>query len=435
VDIILSNNGYRVINLGIKQPIDAILEAAEQNKADAVGMSGLLVKSTVVMKENLELMASRSWSIPVLCGGAALNRAYVEGPLSASYRTGEVYYGVDAFTGLRLMDELCGHTKPDDRILTGPGRKKLAGQRISSELQKAEQKAELMAAALEYAKSDVSQLGHLPQPPFWGPRLLEGPQINLRDVFGYINRLVLFRGQWQYRRGRRSEEEYRHFVTETVEPKFYRWCERAIERRYLKPKLMYGYFPCYSEENSLVVLHPPGTPGALTEAERFTFPRQPQGKRLCIADFFRSKERAHKDGFDVLPISLVTMGETPAQVEAEMFAKHRYDDYLHFHGLAVEATEALAEWLHRRIRHELGIAAGDAPLIEQLFQQGYQGSRYSFGYPACPRLEDHVQLFRLVGAERIGVVLSEEFQIVPEQSTAAIISHHPDARYFSITGG
>ena len=435
VDIILSNNGYRVINLGIKQPIDAILEAAEQNKADAVGMSGLLVKSTVVMKENLELMASRSWSIPVLCGGAALNRAYVEGPLSASYRTGEVYYGVDAFTGLRLMDELCGHTKPDDRILTGPGRKKLAGQRISSELQKAEQKAELMAAALEYAKSDVSQLGHLPQPPFWGPRLLEGPQINLRDVFGYINRLVLFRGQWQYRRGRRSEEEYRHFVTETVEPKFYRWCERAIERRYLKPKLMYGYFPCYSEENSLVVLHPPGTPGAMTEAERFTFPRQPQGKRLCIADFFRNRERAEKDGFDVLPISLVTMGETPAQVEAEMFAKHRYDDYLHFHGLAVEATEALAEWLHRRIRHELGIAAGDAPLIEQLFQQGYQGSRYSFGYPACPRLEDHVQLFRLVGAERIGVVLSEEFQIVPEQSTAAIISHHPDARYFSITGG
>ncbi len=435
VDIILSNNGYRVLNLGIKQPVDAILEAAEQNKADAIGMSGLLVKSTVVMKENLELMASRGWSIPVLCGGAALNRAYVEGPLSSSYRTGEVYYGVDAFTGLRLMDELCGHVKPEDRTLTGPGRKRLAGQRISSELHKAEQRAEAWEAAMAYASSDVQSLAQLPVPPFWGAKILEGSAINLRDVFGYINRLVLFRGQWQYRRGRRSEDEYRHFVSETVEPKFYRWCERAIERRYLKPRLIYGYFPCYSDENSLVVLHPPGTPNALQEAERFTFPRQPQGKRLCISDFYRSKARAQKDGFDVLPISLVTMGDTPSQVEADMFAKHRYDDYLHFHGLAVEATEALAEWLHKRIRHELGIAAADAPLVEQLFQQGYQGSRYSFGYPACPRLEDHQQLFRLLGAERIGVTLSEEFQIVPEQSTAAIISHHPDARYFSITGG
>ena len=435
VDIILSNNGYRVVNLGIKQPIDAILEAAEQHKADAIGMSGLLVKSTVVMKENLELMTTRGWSIPVLCGGAALNRAYVEGPLASSYRGGEVYYGVDAFSGLRLMDELCGHIKPEDRTLTGPGRKKLAGQRIQSELNKAELRVEAMQAAMEYVPSDVSQLAQVPQPPFWGTKLLEGGQINLRDVFGYINRLVLFRGQWQYRRGRRSEEEYRHFVSETVEPKFYRWCERALERRLLRPRLLYGYFPCYSDENSLVVLHPPGTPNQFTEAERFTFPRQPQGKRLCISDFFRRKDKALSEGFDVLPITLVTMGDTPSLVEAEMFAKHRYDDYLHFHGLAVEATEALAEWLHKRIRQELGISAADAPLVEHLFQQGYQGSRYSFGYPACPRLEDHVQMFRLLGAERIGVALSEEFQIVPEQSTAAIISHHADARYFSITGG
>jgi 5-methyltetrahydrofolate--homocysteine methyltransferase len=435
VDIILSNNGYRVVNLGIKQPIDAILEAAEQHKADAIGMSGLLVKSTVVMKENLELMTTRGWSIPVLCGGAALNRAYVEGPLASSYRGGEVYYGVDAFSGLRLMDELCGHIKPEDRTLTGPGRKKLAGQRIQSELNKAELRVEAMQAAMEYVPSDVSQLAQVPQPPFWGTKLLEGGQINLRDVFGYINRLVLFRGQWQYRRGRRSEEEYRHFVSETVEPKFYRWCERALERRLLRPRLLYGYFPCYSDENSLVVLHPPGTPNQFTEAERFTFPRQPQGKRLCISDFFRRKDKALSEGFDVLPITLVTMGDTPSLVEAEMFAKHRYDDYLHFHGLAVEATEALAEWLHKRIRQELGISAADAPLVEHLFQQGYQGSRYSFGYPACPRLEDHVQMFRLLGAERIGVALSEEFQIVPEQSTAAIISHHTDARYFSITGG
>jgi len=443
VDILLSNNGYRVMNLGIKQPIDAILDAAEQNKADAIGMSGLLVKSTVVMKENLELMASRGWSIPVLCGGAALNRAYVEGPLSAAYRTGEVYYGLDAFTGLRLMDELCGHTKPEDRTLTGPGRKKLAGQRISRELERAEEKAKAQEASTAYVPSDVPQLAQIPTPPFWGTRILEGRDIPLREVFGYLNRAVLFRGQWQYRRGRRSEEEYRHFIQETVEPKFYRWCERAIERRYLQPKVVYGYFPCYAEENALVVLHPKGTGQNTgqgnetgkehTEAARFVFPRQPHAKRLCISDFFRSKARALQEGFDVLAVSLVTMGERPSQVGAELFSQHRYDDYLHFHGLAVESTEALAEWLHKRVRHELGIGALDAPLVEHLFQQGYQGSRYSFGYPACPKLEDHVPLFRLLEAERIGVSLSEEFQIVPEQSTAAVIAHHPDARYFSIT--
>ncbi len=433
VDIILSNNGYTVVNLGIKQPVDAILEAAERHKADVIGMSGLLVKSTVVMKENLELMATRGLSVPVMCGGAALTRGYVEGQLSAAYRTGEVYYGLDAFTGLRLMDELCGHVKPEARSLTGPGRKRQAAQAAHKALLRAEKEEIALAAATAYVPADVSPAPLIPAPPFWGTRILETKDLNLREIFGYINRRVLFRGQWQYRRGRRSEEEYRHFVTETVEPKFYRWCERAIERRYLRPQAIYGYFPCYSEKNDLIVLQPLGSKKAFTVAERFSFPRQPQGRRLCLSDFFRSKELAEKDGFDVLGVSLVTMGAQPSEVAGELFAQNRYDDYLHFHGLAVEATEALAELLHKRVRHELGIGSHDAPLIEQLFSQGYQGSRYSFGYPACPRLEDHVPLFRLLQPERIGVTLSEEFQIVPEQSTSALISHHPEARYFSIT--
>jgi 5-methyltetrahydrofolate--homocysteine methyltransferase len=433
VDIILSNNGYRVSNLGIKQTVDNILEAAEREKADAIGMSGLLVKSTVVMKENLELMAGRSLSIPVLCGGAALTRGYVEGQLSAAYSTGEVYYGADAFTGLRLMDELCGHVAPEARTLTGPGRKRLAARLVEKALVRAEKEEATLAAAHAYAPSDVQPSAAIPTPPFWGTRLLETPELNLRQIFPFINRRVLFRGQWQYRRGRRSETEYRHFVAETVEPKFHRWCERVIERRWLRPRAVYGYFPCYAEKNELLVLHPPGTDSAMTVAERFSFPRQPQGRRLCIADFFRSRELAERDGYDVLGISIVTMGDEPSRVEGQLFAQHRYDDYLHFHGLAVESAEALAEFVHKRVRHELGIGAGDAPLIEQLFNQGYQGSRYSFGYPACPRLEDHVQLFRLLEAHRIGLTLSEEFQIVPEQSTAAIISHHADARYFSIT--
>jgi len=435
VDIILANNGYRVVNLGIKQPIDAILEAAEREKADAIGMSGLLVKSTVVMKENLEIMASRGLSIPTLCGGAALTRGYVEGPLSAAYSTGEVYYGADAFTGLRLMNELCGHVAPEARALTGPGRKKLAGRLAEKALSREEKEASILAASQAYAPSDVPPAPHIPAPPFFGTRVLDSEELNLRQIFPFINRRVLFRGQWQYRRGRRSETEYRHFVAETVEPKFHRWCERAIERKWLRPAAIYGYFPCYSERNDLVVLRPPvpGEAAAFTVAERFAFPRQPQGRRLCIADFFRPRELCERDGYDVLAMSLVTMGDVPSLVENDLFQKHRYDDYLHFHGLAVEAAEALAEFVHKRVRHELNIGAGDAPLIEQLFNQGYQGSRYSFGYPACPRLEDHAQLFRLLGAERIGLSLSEEFQIVPEQSTAAIIAHHPEARYFSVT--
>ncbi len=433
VDIIVSNNGYRVVNLGIKQNVEAILEAAEREKADAIGMSGLLVKSTVVMKENLELMSSRSLSIPVLCGGAALTRSYVEGPLCASYSTGEVYYGADAFTGLRLMEELCGHVPPDARTLTGPGRKRHAARLVEKALSRAEKEEALLAAAHAYAPSDVPQAPHIPVPPFFGTCVLEAPQLDLRQIYPFINRRVLFRGQWQYRRGRRSESEYRHFVAETVEPKFHRFCERAIERRWLQPRAIYGYFPCYAEQNDLVVLHPPGTPLAFTVAQRFAFPRQPQGRRLCIADFFRGREQAEKEGYDVLCASLVTMGDVPSRIEAELFQNNRYDDYLHFHGLAVETAEALAEFIHKRIRHELSIGAADAPLTEQLFNQGYQGSRYSFGYPACPRLEDHVPLFRLLDAERIGLTLSEEFQIVPEQSTAALICHHPDARYFSIT--
>ena len=237
----------------------------------------------------------------------------------------------------------CADVKPEDRTLTGPGRKRLAGQRISSELHKAEQSRSLGS------RDGICIVGRsvacaAPVPPFWGAKILEGSAINLRDVFGYINRLVLFRGQWQYRRGRRSEDEYRHFVSETVEPKFYRWCERAIERRYLKPRLIYGYFPVLFRRKQLGCAASSGTPNALQEAERFTFH---VSRRASVCAFRTSiaAKRAQKDGFDVLPISLVTMGTLRHRSEADMFAKHRYDDYLHFHGLAVEATRSVAEWL------------------------------------------------------------------------------------------
>jgi 5-methyltetrahydrofolate--homocysteine methyltransferase len=422
VDIILSNNGYKVHNLGIKQSIDAILEAAEREKADAVGMSGLLVKSTVVMKENLELMASRGLTIPTICGGAALNRGYVEGALSAAYPTGEVYYGQDAFSGLRLMDELCGHT--ETRTLTGPGRKRSQAKFESREDK--EQKA--LALAGKYVPSDVKPAARLPEAPFLGSRVIGPAELPLDQIFQYINRRALFRGQWQYRRGRRSEHEYRHFVAEVVEPKFHAWCQRAVDKKWLQPHVVYGYFRCASHENQLIVYHPESA----AEWVRFDFPRQPDGRHLCLADFFRSAASGERD---VIGFQLVTMGAIASEVAQELFKADRYDDYLHFHGLAVETAEALAEYWHKQVRHELGIAGEDSPTIEQLFNQAYQGSRYSFGYPACPRLEDQVQVFTLLRPERIGMSLSEEFQLVPEQSTSALVVHHPEARYFSIVGG
>ncbi len=419
VDIILSNNGYKVWNLGIKQPIDAILDAAEKHKADAVGMSGLLVKSTVVMKENLELMSQRGFTIPAICGGAALNRAYVEGDLQDAYGSGEVYYGLDAFTGLHLMEELCGHRK--ERTLTGPGRKR--------HRRKAPEKAaRALPPPTDYAPSDVKPAFQIPKPPFWGDRVLGPAELSLAEIFPYINKRALYRGQWQYRRGRRSEAEYRRFIAETVEPKFHEWCARAIEKKMLEPRAIYGYFPCAADKNELVIYRPDGQPGAGSEWLRIALPRQPEGRRLCLADFFRPVGER-----DVVAVQIVTMGAVASERAHELFAHDRYDDYLHFHGLAVEAAEALAELLHKRIRHELGIAAFDARTIEGLFSQGYQGSRYSFGYPACPRLEDQAHVFALLDPARIGLALSEEFQLVPEQSTSALVCHHPEARYFNIS--
>jgi 5-methyltetrahydrofolate--homocysteine methyltransferase len=416
VDIILSNNGYKVVNLGIKVQLDAMLEAAEKAKADAIGMSGLLVKSTVVMKENLELMTQRGYTIPVICGGAALNRAYVEGDLQDSYSTGEVYYGLDAFTGLALMEELCGHR--ETRVLTGPGRKR------HRRTQKPDKPVE-MAKVTDYAPSDVKPAERVPTPPFWGSRVIRPEELSLAEIFPYINKRALFRGQWQYRRGRRAEGEYRHFVATVVEPKFQSWCARAIEQRMLEPAVVYGYYPCAADKNALVLYDPESG----KERVRINFPRQPDGRRLCIADFFRSVDSGERD---VVAIQIVTMGRVASERSQALFKADRYDDYLHFHGLGVESAEALAEMWHRRVRQELGIGALDAKTVDGLFSQGYQGSRYSFGYPACPKLDDQQHLFTLLDPQRIGLELTEEFELVPEQSTSALIVHHPEARYFNV---
>ena len=420
VDIILTNNGYKVVNLGIKQPLEAILAAAEEHKPDAIGMSGLLVKSTLVMKENLEEMSRRGVSIPVVCGGAALNRAYVEVDLSAAYTTGKVYYGADAFTGLKIMDELTGRT--EEKVLTGDStqtRERKGEMRVEREARVAE-KAE------EYVDTKVPQVESIPVPPFWGVRYVEQPEINLKELFTFINRKALYANQWQYRRGSRSTKEYKDFVQNHVDPLFYQWCERALERNWIQPKVAYGYFPCNSDKNELVI-YTPDDHGK--EHCRIKFPRQIADARRCIADFFLPLSSGRRD---VVAFHVVTSGALASEKCAELFKADQYTDYLHFYGLSVETAEALAEFWHRRIRQELGIVGEDGATIESLFRQTYHGERYSFGYPACPNLEDQKYIFQLLDPAKIGVSLSSEWQLVPEQSTSAIIVHHPESCYFSI---
>jgi 5-methyltetrahydrofolate--homocysteine methyltransferase len=424
VDIVVGNNGYRVVNLGIKVPIEQILEAAREHRADAIGMSGLLVKSTVVMKENLELMSTRGVTTPVICGGAALNRHYVEHDLRAAYGTGPVYYGADAFAGLHVMDELTGRAKAKP-ITQSP----TPQQRVSSHrrMTRAEKEQLLAHAFTEYADSGVAVAERIPTPPFWGPAVVGPEELDLGTVLQYVNKKALYRLQWQYRQGKRSEEDYARFVAETVEPRFRQLVKQVREQRTLEPRVVYGYWPAVAERNSLLVLDPRDHG---RELARFDFPRQPGGRRLCLADFFAKRDSGR---VDVVGFSLVTMGAIATQASERLFKENRYDEYLHFHGLSVEGAEALAEYWHKRMRQQLGIAHEDAPEIDALFKQKYQGSRYSFGYPACPNLEDQQKLLELLEASRIGVQLSEEFQLVPEQSTSAVICHHPAAKYFNVS--
>jgi 5-methyltetrahydrofolate--homocysteine methyltransferase len=444
VDIILSNNGYQVVNLGIKQPLENILAAAREHKPDALGMSGLLVKSTVIMKENLEAMRELGLAIPVICGGAALNRGYVDHNLQNAYsgrdedrepgpdgegpqrpqgarERARVFYAKDAFEGLALMDELCGHVPPDRITLTSPKRRKAYRQTTQEEWE-----AHLKKATETYVKSEVPPAARVPTPPFWGARVVGPEELQLGEIFRYINKKALFVGQWQYRRGRMGEAEYAELLHGTVEPKFRMWCERAIVDEMLAPRVVYGYFPCQSDHNDLLIYDPDDRAAPV----RISLPRQLDKQRLCIADYFRSVRSGERD---VIALTCVTMGPVATELCQEMFAANRYDDYLHFYGLGVEAAEGLAELWHKRVRRELNIAQDDATDIGDLFKQHYQGSRYSFGYPACPRLEDQVHLVRLLRSDRIGVTLTDEgFQLVPEQSTSAIVVHHPDAKYFNI---
>ncbi len=413
VDIILTNNGYTVHNIGIKQPISSIIEAAERERVDAIGLSGLLVKSTVIMREDLEELNRRELhTYPVLLGGAALTRSYVENDLRQIYN-GRVFYGRDAFEGLYTMDQLMAEKRGEAVVEAAPRPKRVRERPVA------------VVEPDAPSRSDVATDVPIPAAPFFGSRVVKG--LNTLEIARYLNRKTLYRGQWQFRpQPGQARADYDAFIEREVEPVFRSTLERAISEHLLQPAVVYGYFPAQSEGDDLIVFDP-NEPGR--EWVRFTFPRQPKRRRLCISDFFRPVSSGE---MDVVAFHVVTMGPRISERAHELFEANEYREYLYLHGLGVEMAEALAEFWHRRVREELGIAADDAPTIEELFDQGYRGSRYSFGYPACPNLEDQKQIFDLLEPERIGVSLSEEFQLVPEQSTSAIIVHHPEAKYFSV---
>jgi 5-methyltetrahydrofolate--homocysteine methyltransferase len=414
VDIILSNNGYEVVNIGIKQPLSAIVDAATEHAADVIGMSGLLVKSTVVMRDNLAELNSRGLAArwPVLLGGAALTRAYVEQDL-ASLFDGQVRYARDAFEGLRLMDAVMAVKRGDEGArLPAPRQRRVApGARLR-----------VTEPGDMPARSDVATGNEVPVPPFTGDRVVKG--IALADYAGFLDERATFMGQWGLKPPRGGGgPSYEELVETEGRPRLRMWLERIQTEGLVEAGVVYGYFPAVSEGNDLVVLDGEGT-----ERERFTFPRQRHDRHLCLADFFRPAGSGQRD---VVGFQLVTVGSRISQATAELFAKDAYRDYLELHGLSVQLTEALAEYWHSRVRAELGLAGFDPPGLEDILKVGYRGCRYSFGYPACPDLEDRAKVTALLRPERIGVSLSEEFQLTPEQSTDALITHHPEARYFS----
>ncbi len=409
VDIILTNNGYKVFNLGIKQPIENILAATEENKADIIGLSGLLVKSTLVMKEDLEEMNKRGLKIPVICGGAALNRKYVEEDLRSVY-DGKVFYGQDAFSALHVMEGLKDPAKLKE-LETPKARPKV------QPLANGHKKGPIPS------RSGVAMDNPIPKPPFWGYKILKN--ITPAQVYPYINKTALFKGQWQFKQAGLSKEEYEKIVKGKVEPLFKEMQERCVREKIIEPRVLYGYFPCVSKGDDLIILGE----DQKSEIVRFTFPRQKNPPYHCLSDFFRPIESKQ---IDVVAFQTVTVGPRASEVEQKLFKANQYTDYLYLHGMSVESAEALAEYTHRMIRKDWDFDKEDAADIEGLFHQKYRGSRYSFGYPACPNLEDQAKLFKILPAEKIGIELTEEFHLVPEQSTTAIVVHHPEAKYFIV---
>ncbi len=423
VDIILTNNGYRVVNLGIKVPLADMVAAVRDHRAHAIGMSGLLVKSTVVMRENLEEMSRQGLDIPILLGGAALTRNYVEDECVRAYACGRVAYARDAFDGLHLMDKVTGNGF-DDYLSAVQAKRSGKSRNTTRSLGRADERAfrPVDVLAVQQRRHRLTRDVAAIEPPFWGARIVEAPP---KAIVPFLNERSLYQFQWGFRKQGRTLEDFIGWAKQELRPVMRRMLSLCEADDILRPQAAYGYWKAAGQGNDLILFEPDGT----TEICRFALPRQPKEDGECIADFFRDVDDNTRD---VIGLQVVTVGQKASDVARVWFEDNRYQDYLYLHGLSVEMAEAMAEYTHKRIRAECGFAAADDRDMEKMLSQGYQGSRYSFGYPACPKLEDQAPLLRLLGAERIGVDLSDEFQLHPEQSTSAIVVLNPRAKYFSV---
>jgi 5-methyltetrahydrofolate--homocysteine methyltransferase len=450
VDIILTNNGYKVVNLGIKQPVDNIIDAYKEHNADCIAMSGLLVKSTAFMKDNLETFNEQGITVPVILGGAALTPKFVYQDCQSAYK-GKVVYGKDAFSDLHFMDKLMPAKAAEewddlkgflDEVTTDeiPDGTDEPSENGKSDKQKKTKKSSAKQSVPEVENTRRSEQITVeinrPTPPFWGSRILEPGDIPIDEALWYLDLQALIAGQWQFRKPKdQSREEYNQFLEETVYPILDDWKQRVVAENLLHPQIIYGYFPCQSEGNSLHLFDPEMMnqegekhPENWQPIATFKFPRQKSGRRLCIADFFAPKDSGI---IDVFPMQAVTVGEVATRYAKQLFESDQYTDYLYYHGLAVQMAEALAEWIHARIRRELGLASEEPDTIRDVLAQRYQGSRYSFGYPACPNIQDQYKQLELLGCDRINLYMDESEQLYPEQSTTAIVTYHPVAKYFS----
>ncbi len=445
VDIILSNNGYKVINLGIKQPVENIINAYEKHKADCIAMSGLLVKSTAFMKDNLQVFNEKGISVPVILGGAALTPKFVYEDCQNVYK-GKVVYGKDAFSDLNFMDKLmpAKSTSQWDNLQGFLG--EFTEEESFNGYKEVEEKAEKVKndepKVIDTRRSEAVDINiERPTPPFWGTKFLQPEDISLEELFWHLDLQALIAGQWQFRKPKeQSKEEYQAFLEKKVYPILETWKARIIEEKLLQPQVIYGYFPCNSEGNTLYIYNPENVEtrsrsvpvglnfASLQPVTSFEFPRQKSLRRLCIADFFAPKESGI---IDVFPMQAVTVGEVATEFAKKLFDSNQYTDYLYFHGMAVQVAEAIAEWTHARIRRELGFGAQEPDNIRDMLAQRYQGSRYSFGYPACPNIHDQHKQLDLLGVDRMNMHMDESEQLYPEQSTTAIICFHPVAKYFS----
>ncbi|MFM6190688.1 methionine synthase [Planktothrix sp.] len=430
VDIILSNNGYRVINLGIKQPVENIINAYQEHNADCIAMSGLLVKSTAFMKENLEAFNEAGITVPVILGGAALTPKFVYDDCQNTYK-GQVIYGKDAFSDLNFMDKLmpakaAGQWDDSQGFLGEYAEAKKTRVKVETVISESSEETEEIVIDTQRSEAVDVNIDR-PIPPFWGTKILQPQHIDLEEVFWYLDLQALIVGQWQFRKPReQSREEYDAFLAEKVYPVLSEWKAKILAENLLHPTVIYGYFPCQAEDNSLFIYDPENHQ---KQVARFDFPRQKSGRRLCIADFFAPKETGQ---IDVFPMQAVTVGEIATEYAQKLFAANDYTNYLYFHGMAVQTAEALAEWTHAKIRRELGFGNEEPDNVRDILAQRHRGSRYSFGYPACPNIQDQYKQVELLQTDRINMYMDESEQLYPEQSTTAFITYHPVSKYFNL---